>query len=83
LQLRITEELESHVIDSIKDRNGNHVIQKCIQVLPAPHFAFIVDVVEANITDLSTHPFGCRVIQRVLEQAENLSSTKQVRDNSV
>merc|ERR1712137_250814 len=51
----------------IKDQNGNHVIQKCIECVPSRHIGFIIDSFDGRVNELSTHPYGCRVIQRLLE----------------
>jgi len=77
-------EFESYVLTCIQDQNGNHVIQKCIEVMSvrandaagddanlsgsmARHLDFIVDDVLANARTLCCHPYGCRVLQRMLE----------------
>lgn len=56
-----------HVMKCIKDQNGNHVIQKVIEQVP-PHLTqFIIDTFTNKVSSLATHPYGCRVIQRILE----------------
>jgi hypothetical protein len=75
-------EFHNNVLSCIHDQNGNHVIQKCIEVMSeksknargdaeADFFSeqidFIVDDVLCNIISLSCHPYGCRVLQRILE----------------
>jgi pumilio RNA-binding family len=82
---RLLQEFHSDVINCIHDQNGNHVIQKCIEILNCrankaeslgdTHRAtflreqidFVVDDVLMNVTSLSCHPYGCRVLQRILE----------------
>ncbi|KAI5899501.1 ARM repeat-containing protein [Schizophyllum commune H4-8] len=59
-------ELEAHVLKCVKDANGNHVIQKLIERVPADRLQF-VSTFRGNVYDLSTHPYGCRVLQRSLE----------------
>lgn len=54
----------------VKDQNGNHVIQKCIEKVPALLIQFIVEAFTNQVFYLSTHPYGCRVIQRVLQRPE-------------
>ncbi|ODQ78607.1 hypothetical protein BABINDRAFT_172319 [Babjeviella inositovora NRRL Y-12698] len=67
-QYRIMEEFKDRVIQLIKDQNGNHVIQKSIEaVRPFHKVSFILASVKGQIYHLSTHPYGCRVIQRLLE----------------
>jgi pumilio RNA-binding family len=48
-------------------QNGNHVIQKCIEVLGSEELQFVIDAFVGQVKELSTHPYGCRVIQRILE----------------
>lgn len=61
------QELDGHVKRCVRDQNGNHVIQKCIERVAPEHLAFVVAAFFGNVLQLSTHPYGCRVIQRVLE----------------
>lgn len=51
----------------IKDQNGNHVIQKVIEQVPSHLTQFIIDTFTNKVLSLATHPYGCRVIQRILE----------------
>ncbi|KAJ6396206.1 hypothetical protein OIU77_021272 [Salix suchowensis] len=60
-------ELDGHVMKCVRDQNGNHVIQKCIESVPAEKINFIFSAFCGEVATLSMHPYGCRVIQRVLE----------------
>lgn len=78
-------EFHHNVLSCIHDQNGNHVIQKSIEVMcekskkarsrgenvEADFFDeqidFIIDDVLRNVPSLSCHPYGCRVLQRILE----------------
>jgi hypothetical protein len=51
----------------VKDQNGNHVVQKCIECVESVALQFIINAFNGQIFTLSTHPYGCRVIQRILE----------------
>jgi pumilio RNA-binding family len=79
---KLLSEFHNNVLNLIHDQNGNHVIQKCIEVMcekarhaiepsQASFFTeqidFIVDDVLNNVSSLSCHPYGCRVLQRILE----------------
>jgi pumilio RNA-binding family len=78
--------LDGHVVECVEDQNGNHVVQKCIEVIffplvpllppdnvtlcvqiAADGVDFIVGSFRGHVRHLSAHPYGCRVIQRVLE----------------
>ncbi|XP_038828473.1 pumilio homolog 1-like isoform X4 [Salvelinus namaycush] len=60
-------ELDGHVLKCVKDQNGNHVVQKCIECVQPHALHFIIDAFKGQVFVLSTHPYGCRVIQRILE----------------
>lgn len=82
---KLLSEFQNNVLSLIHDQNGNHVIQKCIEVLSRKAKAaqqdgeetkalffceqidFIVDDVLDNLASLACHPYGCRVLQRILE----------------
>lgn len=59
----MVEELDGHVMRCVRDQNGNHVIQKCIECVPEENIQFIVTTFFDQVVNLSTHPYGCRVIQ--------------------
>ncbi|KAK9269332.1 hypothetical protein L1049_001103 [Liquidambar formosana] len=63
----LVHELDGHVMKCVRDQNGNHVIQKCIESVPTDKIGFIISAFRGQVASLSTHPYGCRVIQRVLE----------------
>ncbi|KAM7527752.1 hypothetical protein LguiB_031162 [Lonicera macranthoides] len=66
-KIKMVQELDGHIMRCVRDQNGNHVIQKCIECVPEEHIQFIVSTFSHQVVILSTHPYGCRVIQRVLE----------------
>ncbi|KIJ69377.1 hypothetical protein HYDPIDRAFT_80004 [Hydnomerulius pinastri MD-312] len=59
-------ELDPHVLKCVKDANGNHVIQKLIERVSSDRLGFVQSF-RGNVYDLSTHPYGCRVLQRCFE----------------
>lgn len=76
----------------VHDSNGNHVIQKCIEIVSrvargareqskeaADHIAgriqFIIDTFKGRVKELSSHPYGCRVVQRILEHCSDEQKT--------
>lgn len=90
----LLEEFDSYVLTCIQDQNGNHVMQKCIEVMStkateqgikkgdesisrsmSQTIQFIVDDVLANIKTLCCHPYGCRVLQRMLEHCVEFQKT--------
>lgn len=63
LQKQMATELDGYVMKCVRDQNGNHVIQKCIEYVPQNRIHFIVASFFGHVGSLSTHPYGCRVIQ--------------------
>ncbi|XP_068339993.1 pumilio homolog 2-like [Pyrus communis] len=76
----MVEELDGHVMRCVRDQNGNHVIQKCIECVPEEAIRFIVLTFFDQVVTLSTHPYGCRVIQRVLEHCKDENTESKVMD---
>lgn len=73
------------VLRCVHDQNGNHVIQKCIEVVSrvakesqtheteylSSRIQFIIQAFSGRVRELSMHPYGCRVVQRILEHCTN------------
>ncbi|MEN2643536.1 hypothetical protein AAER46_05905, partial [Acinetobacter baumannii] len=57
-QAKIVKELEGNIMKCVKDQNGNHVIQKCIERIPPNLIQFIVEAFAGQVYNLSTHPYG-------------------------
>lgn len=60
---KMVTELDGHIMRCVRDQNGNHVIQKCIECVPQESIQFIISTFYDQVVTLSTHPYGCRVIQ--------------------
>jgi pumilio RNA-binding family len=87
-------EFKGSLIECILDPNGNHVVQKCIEVLSVraktadnvddsktarflrQNCQFIFDTSLESLSMLSCHPFGCRVIQRIIENSVEPNFTR-------
>eukprot|EP00299_Pterocystis_sp_00344_P016482 c8271_g1_i2.p1 GENE.c8271_g1_i2~~c8271_g1_i2.p1 ORF type:complete len:435 (-),score=59.09 c8271_g1_i2:152-1456(-) len=61
--------LGANVVPLIKDLNGNHVIQRCLQKFGADNSQFIFDAVARHLVDVATHRHGCCVLQRCIDHA--------------
>ncbi|KAI5603438.1 hypothetical protein BDE02_01G219000 [Populus trichocarpa] len=79
-KIKMVEELDGHVMRCVRDQNGNHVIQKCIECIPEDNIQFIVSTFFDQVVNLSTHPYGCRVIQRILEHCKDAKTESKVMD---
>ncbi|PVV02161.1 hypothetical protein BB560_003387 [Smittium megazygosporum] len=81
----IIQALDSSVVLLIRDLNGNHVIQKCLnKLINTPYdeknknyqnVQFIYDSVARNCIQVATHRHGCCVFQRCIDVA----SPKQLK----
>ncbi|KAM5556461.1 pumilio [Rosa sericea] len=76
-QTQMVTELDGHIMRCVRDQNGNHVIQKCIECIPEDAIQFVVSTFYDQVVTLSTHPYGCRVIQRILEHCHD-PKTQQI-----
>ncbi|TXG69577.1 hypothetical protein EZV62_004512 [Acer yangbiense] len=70
-KIQLVLELDGHVMRCVRDQNGNNVIQKCIECVPIEKIQFIIFAFRGQVAMLSTHPYGCCVILRVLEHCSN------------
>mmetsp|Transcript_487 Transcript_487/g.519 ORF Transcript_487/g.519 Transcript_487/m.519 type:complete len:498 (+) Transcript_487:20-1513(+) len=61
--------IRNHVITLIKDLNGNHVIQKCLNALGATYNQFIYEISSQHVIEIATHRHGCCVLQRCIDAA--------------
>ncbi len=50
MQINIVKELDGSVLKCVKDQNGNHVVQKCIECVPSTHLQFIVDAFKGHVS---------------------------------
>lgn len=66
MQLRLTQQLHD-VVKCIKSPHGNHVIQKCVELMPPKNVGFIIDAIQDRAREIAGHRFGCRVILRLFE----------------
>ena len=65
----VIESLRPGVVALIRDLNGNHVIQRCLQRLGPEDSQFVYDAAAANAMEIATHRHGCCVLQRCIDFA--------------
>lgn len=78
----LVEELKNEALRCVHDQHGNHVVQKCVEVTAKAaskdsqdvHIVKLASLGDGLLNEfagrarsLAAHPFGCRVLQRVLE----------------
>ena len=66
-----TDALKPGVVALIRDLNGNHVVQRCLQRLGPEDSGFIYEAAAAHCVDVATHRHGCCVLQRCIDYATN------------
>ncbi|KAJ7570225.1 hypothetical protein O6H91_01G110600 [Diphasiastrum complanatum] len=59
--------LQPGVVNLIKDLNGNHVVQRCLQHLSNKDSQFIFDAAASHCVEIATHRHGCCVLQRCVD----------------
>ncbi|XP_019171483.1 PREDICTED: pumilio homology domain family member 4-like [Ipomoea nil] len=74
----VVSSLEPGFLALIKDLNGNHVIQRCLQYLTNGDSKFIFVAAAKYCVDIATHQHGCCVLQRCIAHA-----TGEHRENLV
>lgn len=74
-KIKMVKELDGHVMRCVRDQNGNHVVQKCIECVPEENIGFIISTFFGQVVTLSTHPYGCRVIQVLNVIKKNIDLT--------
>jgi hypothetical protein len=55
------------LLTKMMGRNANHVIQRCLERVPSDKLQFVIDACRGQVYNLATHPYGCRVLQRIFE----------------
>ena len=47
-------ELDGHVLKCVKDQNGNHVVQKCIECVQPQSLQFIIDAFKGQVSNVGS-----------------------------
>lgn len=67
---KLVEKFRGHSLKFVDSPHGNHVLQKCIEVMPPTAVRFISEDLmhwPGGWLALAKHRFGCRVVERLLE----------------
>lgn len=51
-QNEMVKELDGHVLKCVKDQNGNHVVQKCIECVQPQSLQFIIDAFKGQVASI-------------------------------
>ncbi|XP_023751136.1 putative pumilio homolog 8, chloroplastic [Lactuca sativa] len=74
--------LEPGFLALIKDLNGNHVIQRCLQCLSNEDNKFIFEAAAKHCVEIATHQHGCCVLQRCINHSTGEHREKLVSEIS-
>ncbi|XP_048540357.1 pumilio homolog 1-like [Triticum urartu] len=66
-QIEMAKELDSNLFKCICDQHANHAVQKCMECVQPQYIQFIYRRLCGKAKMLSTHPYGCHVVQKMLE----------------
>ena len=81
LQVRLViDSLRGGVVALIRDLNGNHVIQRCLQRLGPEDSQFVYDAACGHTKDIATHRHGCCVLQRCVDFATPIQKQRLVKE---
>lgn len=80
-QRALVSSLSGSIVNAVRSRHANYVVQRVIQVLPQADFSFVIQELLSVGSDLARHKFSCRILCRILEHG-NLSdgTTSQLLD---
>jgi len=74
--------LKPGVVHLIKDLNGNHVVQRCLQRLGPEDSQFIYDAAIGCCVEIASHRHGCCVLQRCIDFATHEQRTAMIMEIS-
>lgn len=68
-QKLIVQELQGHVCELLECPHGNHVLQLAVELLPPEAVDFVCSEIlhKWNAATLARQPYGCRVLERLIE----------------
>ncbi|KAL6179486.1 hypothetical protein ACLB2K_051001 [Fragaria x ananassa] len=78
----IISSLECGFLDLIKDPNGNHVVQRCLDCFSIEENRFIFDAAARFCVEIATQRHGCCVLQKCIAHANGRHRDKLVTEVS-
>ncbi|XP_030524202.1 pumilio homolog 12-like isoform X2 [Rhodamnia argentea] len=65
----VVNSLKPCIVTLMKNMNGNHVAQRCLQFLMPAYTQFLFEAAAANCVELATDRHGCCVLQKCLSRS--------------
>ncbi|PQM33092.1 pumilio homolog 12 [Prunus yedoensis var. nudiflora] len=66
----VVSSLKPGIVTLIKNTNGNHVAQRCLQYLTPEYREFLFEAATTNCVELATDRHGCCVLQKCLSHSD-------------
>jgi len=79
-RMAMADALRGHVREALRSPHANHVLQKCIKLLPSEQLDFVLAEVAGQARKLAQHPFGCRVLERIIEHFKGWQTSALVEE---
>eukprot|EP01018_Ginkgo_biloba_P014812 Gb_24858 [translate_table: standard] len=76
----VVSSLKPGVVTLIKDLNGNHVVQRCLQRLSNEDSQFLFDAAAEHCVEIATHRHGCCVLQRCIDYSTGAQRERLVAE---
>lgn len=70
VQRQLALALDGAVVELSQSPNGNHVVCKCLEALPAEFRPRIFQAVSGSIVGMASDRHGCRIVQRCIDLSE-------------
>ncbi|KAL5563866.1 hypothetical protein UlMin_033613 [Ulmus minor] len=67
----VVSSLKQNVVTLMKNMNGNHVAQRCLQYLMPDYSEFLFEAATVNCVELATDRHGCCVLQKCLSHSDD------------
>jgi len=72
IKIALVAEIKPWITNFIESQNANHVLQICIERVPPQHIDFLLEYFKTHYLNMCKHPFGCRVMQRIIENSKTI-----------
>mmetsp|Transcript_19012 Transcript_19012/g.44354 ORF Transcript_19012/g.44354 Transcript_19012/m.44354 type:complete len:601 (-) Transcript_19012:92-1894(-) len=79
-QIALASKLRGHVLECVKSRHANFVLQKCVEYMPSSQVEFILTELRGQSAEVAKHRYGCRVLQRLLEHCHSQQTEDVVEE---
>mmetsp|Transcript_24291 Transcript_24291/g.64115 ORF Transcript_24291/g.64115 Transcript_24291/m.64115 type:complete len:291 (-) Transcript_24291:41-913(-) len=76
----LAQELRGHIWQAIRCRHANHVLQKCIELMPPDRLSFVLTEMKGHTVNAARHRYGCRVLERLIEHCPSWQTDDLVEE---